>query len=430
MAVSLARLPTTDSATVGCSMKRFIPLIGQACLLGLFLLGPVWAYAQASRTWVSGVGDDANPCSRTAPCRTLAGALSKTESGGEIDVLDAAALDGGDEFSTPVSAPATLLIDKPITIDGSGGHAAAFGGVPLGDSIVVNLPSNGVVILRNLQLNGFSGIGDNGIRVASSVKLVLDHVDIASYSQNCLLVDAGAAGSSVDIASSTFSNCSTGIANRAASAINLGTDSAVVLNTVSGVSSNNVSGVVYFFNSGARNNARNVDLTTYVNGTSASLSGGGAGCAFASQQFVPPNAVANSLPNSVVAVAGAGFQFRTTDCGAGAVVTVRVQYEQAMPANTVLYKFGPATPGAGQSTWFPVAGAVLGADRKSFTYVLTDNGVGDTNSAVGFIDDPVLPLVPEPPPIPTLSNWALLILSALMLTVILLNRTSPRQWIR
>src|ERR1700753_729447 len=46
------------------------------------------AHAQATRTWVSGVGDDANPCSRTAPCKTWAGAISKTAAGGEIDALD------------------------------------------------------------------------------------------------------------------------------------------------------------------------------------------------------------------------------------------------------------------------------------------------------------------------------------------------------
>ena len=45
------------------------------------------AHAQATRTWVSGVGDDANPCSRTAPCKTFAGAISKTAVGGEICVL-------------------------------------------------------------------------------------------------------------------------------------------------------------------------------------------------------------------------------------------------------------------------------------------------------------------------------------------------------
>src|SRR6476660_10572646 len=46
------------------------------------------AHAQATRTWVSGVGDDANPCSRTAPCKTFAGAISKTAPGGEINCLD------------------------------------------------------------------------------------------------------------------------------------------------------------------------------------------------------------------------------------------------------------------------------------------------------------------------------------------------------
>ena len=46
------------------------------------------AAAQATRTWVSGTGDDANPCSRTAPCKTFAGAISKTAAGGEISVLD------------------------------------------------------------------------------------------------------------------------------------------------------------------------------------------------------------------------------------------------------------------------------------------------------------------------------------------------------
>src|SRR2546426_11184534 len=46
------------------------------------------AQAQATRTWVSGVGDDLNPCSRTAPCKTFAGAISKTAAGGEINCLD------------------------------------------------------------------------------------------------------------------------------------------------------------------------------------------------------------------------------------------------------------------------------------------------------------------------------------------------------
>lgn len=59
-------------------------------LLAITVLGTTVMYGQASRTWVSGVGDDANPCSRTAPCKTFAGAISKTAAGGEIDALDPA----------------------------------------------------------------------------------------------------------------------------------------------------------------------------------------------------------------------------------------------------------------------------------------------------------------------------------------------------
>src|SRR2546422_2478642 len=65
------------------------------------------AWAQANRTWVSGVGDDVNPCSRTAPCKTFAGAISKTAAGGEIDALDP----GG--FGE-------VTITKSLTIDGQG----------------------------------------------------------------------------------------------------------------------------------------------------------------------------------------------------------------------------------------------------------------------------------------------------------------------
>src|SRR6476469_89068 len=65
------------------------------------------AYSQATRTWVSGVGDDVNPCSRTAPCKTFAGAISKTAGGGEINCLDP----GG---------YGTVTITKSLTIDCSG----------------------------------------------------------------------------------------------------------------------------------------------------------------------------------------------------------------------------------------------------------------------------------------------------------------------
>src|SRR5262249_28740585 len=71
-----------DFMRMGFGSLRF----GAALLFLLFAIGQ--AHAQATRTWISGVGDDANPCSRTAPCKTFPGAISKTATGGVIDVLD------------------------------------------------------------------------------------------------------------------------------------------------------------------------------------------------------------------------------------------------------------------------------------------------------------------------------------------------------
>src|SRR5436309_10159210 len=103
------------------------------------------AHAQATRTWVSGVGDDANPCSRTAPCKTFAGAISKTAAGGEIDVLDP----GG--FGA-------VTITKAITIDGGGGQVASIL-VAGTNGIVVAAAINDAVVIRNLSINGIQGTG-------------------------------------------------------------------------------------------------------------------------------------------------------------------------------------------------------------------------------------------------------------------------------
>src|SRR5687768_18483244 len=97
------------------------------------------ASAQATRTWVSGVGDDVNPCSRTAPCKTFAGAISKTAAGGEINCLD------------PGGFGAVTII-KSMTIACQYTEGGALAG---GNGVVVNLPaSTDVVVLRGLDIFG------------------------------------------------------------------------------------------------------------------------------------------------------------------------------------------------------------------------------------------------------------------------------------
>jgi hypothetical protein len=118
------------------------------------LLVSASAHAQATRTWVSGVGDDANPCSRTAPCKTFAGAISKTATGGEINALDP----GG--FGA-------VTITKSITIDGTTGQG--FGSIlaSLVTGVIINAGTTGVVTLRNLSINGATS-GIAGVRILAA----------------------------------------------------------------------------------------------------------------------------------------------------------------------------------------------------------------------------------------------------------------------
>jgi len=138
-------------------MNKFRFTISTLAIATFVLAFASMTQAQATRTWVSGVGDDANPCSRTAPCKTFAGAISKTATDGEIDALDP----GG--FGA-------VTITKAITIDGSAtGMAGILNSGVTG--IIINLTANSgsnFVQLRNISMNG-GGTGTNGIRILSSL---------------------------------------------------------------------------------------------------------------------------------------------------------------------------------------------------------------------------------------------------------------------
>ena len=131
---------------------------------GLILPG-VPAQAQATRTWVSGVGDDANPCDRTAPCKTFAGAISKTAASGEIDCLDP----GG--FGA-------LTITKAITIDCSG----TFGSVLVSgtNGIVVSAGTFDKVVLRGLDFSGL-GTGLSGVLFLAGGSLHIEQSRIRNF---------------------------------------------------------------------------------------------------------------------------------------------------------------------------------------------------------------------------------------------------------
>jgi hypothetical protein len=138
------------------------------------------AHAQATRTWVSGVGDDANPCSRTAPCKTFAGAISKTAPGGEINVLDP----GG--FGA-------VTITKSITISSEGFEAGVL--VSGTNGIIVSAGVADVVVLRGLDIEGL-GTGLDGIKVLGTLGAL--HVEKCTVN-----AFRGSNGSGIEIATTS-----------------------------------------------------------------------------------------------------------------------------------------------------------------------------------------------------------------------------------
>src|SRR5256885_16007049 len=133
------------------------------------VFGAATLHAQATRTWVSGVGDDVNPCSRTAPCKTYAGAISKTATNGIISTLDP----GG--FGA-------VTITKGIMIDGSEQIA---GVLASGSSaVLVNAPTTDVVVLRSLEIHGANFTGINGVQVNQAKAVFIENYRIQNFSQN------------------------------------------------------------------------------------------------------------------------------------------------------------------------------------------------------------------------------------------------------
>ena len=160
---------------------KIAPLLSAlGCLVALLYAAP--AQAQ-TRTWVSGVGNDANPCSRTAPCKTFAGAISKTAAGGEINCLDP----GG--FGA-------VTITKAITIACEGVTAGVV--VPGTNGIIVNAGASDNVTLRGIDING-AGTGLNGIRFLAGKALIVDNCQIYEFTTHGIDVALGVSGSSLTV---------------------------------------------------------------------------------------------------------------------------------------------------------------------------------------------------------------------------------------
>ncbi len=175
---------------------RRLAFLGLAIGLLLPFLASAPAYAQATRTWVSGVGDDANPCSRTAPCKTFAGAISKTAAAGEIDCLDP----GG--FGA-------VTITKSITIDCSETVGSVL--VAGTNGIVISAAATDKVILRNIRVMGLNS-GLAGIKILTASVVSIENCVVSQFTQQGISDARTAGNTKLFVRNSVIShNGSTGI---------------------------------------------------------------------------------------------------------------------------------------------------------------------------------------------------------------------------
>src|SRR6476660_8749513 len=181
-------------------MQRNLVLGTLAVVVATLLAAASPVNAQATRTWVSGVGDASNPCSRTAPCKTFAGAISKTAPGGEINVLDP----GG--FGA-------VTITKPITISSEGFEAGVL--VSGTNAIIVNVPNaTDTVILRGLDIEGL-GTGLSGVTILTGGNVTVEKCTINKFTVAGINVTTTVANSQLHVSNTIIRNSGAGGASNA-----------------------------------------------------------------------------------------------------------------------------------------------------------------------------------------------------------------------
>jgi len=259
-------------------MTRLFALLIVAAIA---ILNASSANAQASRTWVSGVGDDVNPCSRTAPCKTFAGAISKTAPSGEIDCLDP----GG--FGA-------VTITKSITLDCTG----TLGSVLVAGTNGIVVSGAGIVVrIRGITLQGLT-TGINGISAVNMSQLFVEDCVILGFSAGAGINFAPGTGTGklfvkdtkIDAGSSGIVIAPTGGATAGASLSNVslqGNGTGMSINTTSGVATveltnslvaaNSTNGITV---SGTSSGILLINATTVINNSGSGVSAGNGASVF------------------------------------------------------------------------------------------------------------------------------------------------------
>jgi len=277
----------------------------------------------ATRTWVSGSGDDSGPCSFTAPCKTLAGTISKTDPGGEISVM------GSGSYGA-------VVINKAITIIGEGNLAGIFANG--GTAITVAAGASDRVILRNLLLNGAGG-GTSGIYISGAGGITIDNCFIYGFTTGSVggvgVKVAASASVQVDVRNTSITHSTHGFVAQTMSGSVIASIDNVRMNDMPGYGVAAQSSGVYLsvrntfiksagiaiFLSGPSSQI-NVDHSELVNsGTAVSVTAAGA------TARLNDNSVYNNITDLSIANGGTiatGFNNKSGGNGAGSVPNASV----------------------------------------------------------------------------------------------------------
>jgi hypothetical protein len=269
-------------------------------LLALFigflapLLASAPAQAQATRTWVSGVGDDANPCSRTAPCKTFAGAISKTSAAGEINCLDP-----GGFGAITITKAMTLNCHEVL-------GSILVAGTP---GVTINAGVNDIIVLRNLSIQGVNS-GTVGINIVNAATVSIEDCVITQFTQQGIKDGRTAGNTKLFIRNTVVShNTSSGIALVAANPNNVEIENTSSINNLFGVAT------------GSGNNAM-VRRSVFAGNTSAGVEADSGGVVNVDNSAISNNVTGVNasggtirLSNSDVSLNGTGFSGAVTSYG-------------------------------------------------------------------------------------------------------------------
>jgi hypothetical protein len=119
------------------------------------------------RTWVSSAGNDTGPCSRTLPCQTFAGALSKTPAGGVINCVDS-----GNYGPVTITKAISIVCEGVI----AGVHPTGANG------ITINVAAGDRVLLQGLDIEGV-GAGVHGVSIIGAGSVIIRKTTIRRFAQ-------------------------------------------------------------------------------------------------------------------------------------------------------------------------------------------------------------------------------------------------------